>query len=391
VGLLDGSGTPAAGRTYARPPGIRGMATEFFGANADGSRLAIARERLLALWTPGDASSATLLHELYETSTWAVAVSDDGQRIATVGRDMPGTRDQTLVLLDHDGHELFRQMLPPDTNGADLTFFGTGTGTTLAVVLQTGLMRVLDVGNPRGPRVLRDVKLQPDISLHAFDRRGDRLAAVSLDKARRLEDQVRIWDFQNGRLDIRKAGHEVRALAFTSDGRTLVAFVMDDMAGAILKWDLSRQGSTADRTILYTVRDADTLLGEAVIPEYSGSEVMSPDASLLAFQRDGRIVVWDVAQGLVLGTLPLPPKQGRLRFTRDSSRILTIGDDLLTIVDVGPERLSAHACRVVGRRLTDLETRRFLGAPGRTQVCQDVRPASGSPIQPAPGPVSGRR
>jgi hypothetical protein len=88
-------------------------------------------------------------------------------------------------------------------------------------------------------------------------------------------------------------------------------------------------------------------------------EAMSRDGAWLALGNSGAVVVWDVARRIALGRVRLPLESHTVTFSDDGEQILAFDNRALTVVDIAPTRLAAHACAIAVSGVTDEEAALF--------------------------------
>jgi WD40 repeat protein len=197
-----------------------------------------------------------------EGTVWDLAYSPDHSLLA-VSNSFSGLR-----LLDAKTGETVSTL---DAQGDTLGVAFSPDGTFLAAVYSDGSAQLWNVttGEP-GP-------LQPAMS----DKTGDSITFSSAGGLVAFNNQL--WDTTTG--EVRVIGEEwIDDLAFSPDGSLLAAASWSDDS-LIQVWEV------ADGSLKYTL-------------EGSRSVAFSPDGSILASgASDGRILLWDTAQGELIGTL----------------------------------------------------------------------------------------
>ena len=382
VAFLDSSPGPAIARRHVLPslPGGDGLSWRQRIAGG-GQRMALAHESDLRVWRIGDAGpprafTGASTGELIE----AVAVSDDGRFVASVERGS-APDEATLVLWDAEGRARYRETLrAPRIAGRDLqrerivsglAFGGTARHPILALSLMTNVLRFYDATDIARPRVIHVDPSGANEKI-VFDQSGFRAAAIDT-------DSIRVWDLAAPRTKILKTDLDLKAIAFTADGATLIGYVAGDGTASLVRWNLHNEHSKPAQTVLFAPRDVFASVFQDAGIDLQEDPVFSRDGSLLAFSTDERIVVWDVAQGSVLGAVRLADEPSEIAFSSDSTQLFATNSRSVTVIEVGPDRLAAHACGVAGRPLTTAEVARFFTTAKKAPI------ACASPSGPSPG------
>jgi WD40 repeat protein len=357
-------------RTFVRPPGLQGPFA--FATSGDGRRVAIDRNGELVLWTPGSDTPPTRVPKPFDGAITALAVSEDGRAIAALGSkaaDRP--RDATLIVWDSEGRKRVHQSISQNSGEHSLEFIGSGPDERLAVFLDSGVLSIYDV-NTAYPRLLFEKEVSPPAWQQVFDRTGRRVATLHRRGINPVEDWVSVLDIASGRTDILRTETFALSFAFADDGRTLIGFRPDPFSGNVLRWDLSQRPAKATQLALYEEQERGVSVRADLFPELRGPSyfsVLSNNAALIALGDEGRVVLWDLEGRVPLGTMMLPPRSHTLKFSRDDSEILAFDDRALTIIDINPKRLAAHACSIAARALTDAEMRKFQLARAVPSLC----------------------
>jgi WD40 repeat protein len=282
-------------RSLALPQGEGGTVT-YLAFSPDGDTLATAWDRLVTPATPTAASAfrlwraadGQLLRSIDCPARW-VAISPDWSTIATgYGRSIElwavgdGKRLRAWEVTGSDG--VIKLAFSPDS--AFLAYGQAGGGM--------GLHKVSD-GTPVQKQYNQGFGLGMG---HTGPVRG---LAFSPDGAKLVsggeEVRVRLWSLNGPGLIEIQAGHWVRHLLFSPDGRTIAGLFVD----AVRFW------SAQDGALLATLGDfRQNTMGP-------NSHALSADGETLAIgARDGTVTLWRVMEGSLLHAIP--PKEERLGF-----------------------------------------------------------------------------
>jgi WD40 repeat protein len=248
----DGGGLISAGRdrlvnVWELPPGEPGMSppagrvlaprwtlpdfstsTWSVALSPDGSRLAVGGPRADGNVRVYDMTSGKLLHKLLgDIRIISVAFSPDGRRLAAAGAD------RIVRLWDvTTGHEVLSLRGHLDQVGRVLF---SPDGQRLATASSDGTVRVWDASplDEKGDPRIRTLGGQDDGEFFgvAFSPDGRWLASASADRA------IKLWDAQSGRLVRAFHGHKEAAngVAFSPDGKHLLSGSMDR---TVKLWDV---------------------------------------------------------------------------------------------------------------------------------------------------------
>ncbi|MFB7243623.1 trypsin-like peptidase domain-containing protein [Streptomyces populi] len=273
----------------------------------DSKTFATVSDRLVQLW---DAATNSLRATLngHANEVLALAFSQDGRTLATVGRDKTArlwsvttdkkhgtfrghTKTVYEVAFSPDGHTLAtasadktarlwdvatgktRSTLKGHTDEVNEVAFSPD-GHTLATASDDSTARLWDVATGEFRRKLKGHKGR--VYGAEFSPDGRTLATASADKT------VRLWDVATGRLRGTLRGHtdEVSAVAFSPNGRTLATASADT---TVRLWDVATEKSRR------------TLTGHN---DVVSAVAFSPDGHTLATaSADETVRLWDTATG----------------------------------------------------------------------------------------------
>ena len=157
---------------------------------------------------------------------------------------------------------------------------------------------------------------------------------------------------------LERGGRYVAGIAFTPDGRTLLAGFGD---GAIVRLNFETKKP----------RGAPLLTNSG----YIGGVATSPDGKLfVAGTERGDLVVGDVRTGALIGR-PIPLTLDRIvgvTFVDARHVIAASSDATAPVLDLNPNHWSARACQLAGRNLTASEWREYLGNRSYKRACPPV-------------------
>ena len=174
---------------------------------------------------------------------------------------------------------------------------------------------------------------------------------------------------------------EARALAFSPDGRTLLA----DHDGEPTLWDVTDPAAPIMRGALAGVPDAVTA-------------AFAPAGDVVAIGRpDGTVSLWDAATRQLLAQASAGPDTRRVAFTGDGRTLVTASSDAVAVWDVADRSRLAALTRLGDTAPTDLavaDDRLVVGdASGEVHLWDLRDPASprrlGQPWAATRGPVHG--
>jgi eukaryotic-like serine/threonine-protein kinase len=260
----------------------------------DGHRMASASmDKTIRIWdaTPlrGDEGQELFTFE-HPDEVWQVAVSPDGQRVASTGRVAlkvwdPQTRRATA---EFRGHPLTSFSLTWHPDGGRIASAGHD-GTVFTV-------KVFDAGT--GEEVY-GLPPTPETFAAAFSPDGRYLLTAGMNRA------VQVWEAATGAAVGTLGAHprEVRGLTFSRDGKYLASTSGDGTVklwdathlAELEPWDLGRVDEMPDRALRKF---------QTPVPGQSLTVAFSPDGKRLVTGGEGHTVkVWDVPTGNDLQTL----------------------------------------------------------------------------------------
>jgi WD40 repeat protein len=370
VAFLDPARFVAPSRTYVRPESLQGPFGVY--ANGNGGQVVIVRQdEQLLLWTPGsDAPPTPLPAPFVPESSTLVAVSDDGQAIAALRSTTSRPDNATVIVWDGDGHPQLRRPVVLNSAGRSLAFIGAGGDRRLAVFLENGGIEIYELKTLSDAPPIFRTTFTPPVWRHVFDRTGRRLATTHRPGILGVERMVVVFDIGRRQHHVfRTDGFTLNAFALTSDNRSLVGF--DDRGpGSIVRWDLSRPSAPPVRMALFADSQQNVPLRADPLRGQSSVEAMSRDGTWLALGTSGGVVVWDVERRIALGRVRLPLESHTVTFSDDGEHILAFDNRALTVVDVAPARLAAHACAIAISGLTDEEAALFQLERRAPSICE---------------------
>lgn len=297
-----------AGPESHRIPGHDGP-VRALAVTADGQRaVSGADDRTLKLWDLGRAAAA-LGGEGHESSVEAVAVAPDGTRAASAGwRSVKVWKladGAELLHLEHHGDPPRRIAFSPD-------------GRLLAMLADG-----FTVWDARSGEKLARIDSPPTNDFaFAFDARW--IAASSTDFS-----YLRVLDLQSeSPARVLKGPDEVRGLAFTPDGGTLITLLNRDPG--------PRVQSLATGEVLATL--AGRRGGESMesFEGWVAAVAVAPDGRrAIVASYEGTVEVWDLRTGEAVTTLAVPGDCSLLTVTADGERLVCgCGDYSLRVVDL---------------------------------------------------------
>jgi WD40 repeat protein len=348
--IWDVAGDRRLGRPFAtglRPLGFVESPPSPFALSPDGGSLAVARQDGRVELIDAETLRRTGGFKAFDrTPATAIEFSPDGRQLAVAGvRGLLG-------LWDAGSGERIGPLLDaprgacadPDSNftiprcqfATILGALAFGPGSLLATASLEGDLRTWDLGErePVGP----PVRLPPYVTGLAISPDGSRLA-IPFGYGKAEANGVEVRDVRSGERVARlPAEAEVRAVAFSPDGRLLVSG-QDDGRALIWATDSWRQvGTPLDVGSGY-------VLGLA----------FSPDGRTLATSNGGgTVTLWDVESQQPSGALTGPVDTWvSARFTPDGERLFAVYEDGHALRwEVDPAAWRSHACAVAGGGLT---------------------------------------
>lgn len=298
-----------------------------------------AQQRLLGLGLTG---VWALPAQPGQTPTWPCGIGardtseldQNGQLLA-----LPYQRDtgeDALCLIDLTERTAPRwDRVLPDDSIRDLAFNADGTQIALASLAGRVLILNTATGEEVGVLPPQGTFSRPVIRV-LFSADSEQIAVAALD------EQVRIFDrhgqqiavlgsMQRGQRSVKIHQSSVRALAFSSDGRSLVA---GDGTGQVVRWDLDN--GTAE------------VLGEhdLAIDQVHISSRLDPyfgEHLALSVSQDRTVRLWRLESGRDVAVLSQAARLKDARFSLDGQRIMTTGlrDGSARLWSVRPENTLA--------------------------------------------------
>ncbi|GAA3474734.1 WD40 repeat domain-containing protein [Nonomuraea roseola] len=350
--------TAATGRAAGDLPGCpAGTGADSAAFSADAGMLALGcSDRTLRLW---DVAARQPLGEPIRGHTdvlTSIAFSHNGATVATASGDgtvrLWNSRPPLLLSVPERNGPMAL-----DPRGTALATGGVGNGDWRVTLWEPSTGRGTALGGHKSWTTAL-----------AFSRDGTRLAAAT-------DDAVRIWDLPGGQARTVLVGGDVQTLAFSADGRSLLAG--GSRAGyEVVQWDV------ASGRRLRTYRPA-------VDTPPQGHLTLSPDGRLLATAAGRVALLWDLATGRPAGA-PLSghadlvndiafSPDGGLVATAGSDRTVRLwnaatgrpsrepltghGDDVLAVAFSADGRVLASGGRDRTVRVWDAATRSAIGRP----------------------------
>jgi WD40 repeat protein/tRNA A-37 threonylcarbamoyl transferase component Bud32 len=325
-------------RTFSGPrTGITSLAV-----SSNWQRLAAASMEEVIVW---DVRTGKQMHSL--PGHRHVALSQDGQRIASIGLD------KTIKVWDVSSGELIGNLgtLPGLVSNMAFSPDGRRVAAAANYSVWTGRVKVWDTQT--GQEVF-SIRHPDSIYTVAFSPDSKRLAGACLDRT------VRVWDAQTGRVLQTLWGHTNRVIAvvFSPDG-TLLASASDDQTarvwdaatgqelacqrghkGAVTSVVFSSDGqrlatTSGDGTLKFWRALADPrALVLAGHTQFLSDVRVSPDGqSIASAGLDGTIRLWDLRSTRQLLCIPAhDPYVQSVAFSPDGQRLVSGGDDRLVKV-----------------------------------------------------------
>lgn len=376
--------------------------------SADGRRLINGNtDRTVRVWN-ADTGQRIFVFSGHETWVHAVAVSPNGQWIASAG--------ETLKIWDG--------VVGPNTHmltGSTTDVFGVAIDPAARRVAGAGDTKGLRIWDVETRKLIRQLATPREPRAVAFSPDGNLIAACSDDHG------VRIWEAATGELRQELKGNRqfAGALAFSPDGRFVATGCYD---GFCRVWDVATGSLVHQFTHMFTnvtavawhpegrylvtggsdkqVRVWDTHAGklERLIPAHATKVAdvrFSRDGALLATSSNTRgtpgvaseVNLWDFATGRLLRTIKgHHGSTWSVDFSPDRRRLVTAGEDFLVKVwdlETGRELLALRGHTDDVRRLGFSRDGRYLVSCSDDQlvILWDGRPLGPEPPPPvAPTP-----
>ena len=308
-------------QTQLRGPGV--THTELMAVSADGSRLAVVWQGPKQwIFTVYDAESgkpvATSAQDI--ASTWALAFSPDGTRLATGGEDgvtrlWDTSSGMMTILCEGHTRKVFSVAFRPD-------------GLRLVTSSADGTVRQWD--SATGREVLAPYERHTGEVLTAkYSSDGESIASAGTDRT------VRVWRAASRQDEGVLQGHvgDITDLAFAAEGHRLASVSQTPRRGKVAHhdgtvrlWEVGSQGAAA------------VLRGHKL---YVYPVAYSPDGQWIASgDWDNKVFLWDALAMEYIAALPHNGNIRTLAFSPDSSS-LAVGcavDDSLSIWDVTTAR-----------------------------------------------------
>lgn len=266
--------------------------------NKAGTLLATASgDDLIKIW---DVASGTKLRTIEGAGTTiALAFNPNGKTIAAVGENSDEKKIKSWNVSNGEEIEGFSPEINVHSgfaflpDGKSIVLAGAGTDEPLGIDIH---FNSLDAETGEFLENFREEKMQIG-TVFALSSDGKTLAYSDL-----TERNISLWSLEDSIEIVSLKGHSVavESLAFSGDGKTLVAAYTDK---SIVQWDIA--SGQIKKYVLINDSDAN----------YFEHPVLSPDGSVLASGYYGKIVIFDVTRGVNLS----PP---------DSDSSLSIGDNI---------------------------------------------------------------
>ena len=305
----------------------------------DGKRLAVAAGGTVRTWEIDKRREGVLTFAAGKAGLSSMALSPDGQRIATASALL----DPTVKVWDTQTGKLVFNLKGHKDFASNLAF--SRDGKILASASRDGTTRIWDMKTGDNKRTLKSGFRQHGVV--ALGPNGDLLATNEDDKT------MTVWDLQSGKptLTLPAATECVLSLAFSSDGKYL-ASGSSGVRDNLKVWNVqtgqlefTRQGQNvfsvafspdgrylASAGIEESIRVWNTNTGEEslVLRGHMGSiesVTFSPDGKRIASaSTDGTIKLWETQRGFETITLPaLREPQRAVAFNSDGQRLACAG------------------------------------------------------------------
>jgi WD40 repeat protein/predicted Ser/Thr protein kinase len=311
------------GRVQTQLRGPSGTDTDLMAVAADGSRLAVVWMRSNQwVFTVYDAESgkpvATSVQDI--GSSWALAFSPDGTRLATGGEDgmtrLWDTSTGTMTALCQ-GHtrKVFSVAFRPD-------------GLRLATSSADGTVRQWNSATGREVEAPYD-RHTGEVLTAKYSSDGESIASAGTDRT------VRVWRAANRQDECVLQGHigDINDLAFAADGHRLASVSQSSRRGSVANhdgtvrlWEVGSQGA------------ASVLRGHKL---YVYPVAFSPDGQWIASgDWDNKVFLWDALTMEFIASLPHSGNIRALAFSPDSSWLVagTAMDNSLSVWNVTTAR-----------------------------------------------------
>ncbi len=256
-----------------------------------------------------------------QAPTWSCGsdtpeLDQSGQLLALPYKNAAGEEALCLIDLDDRNAPRWDRALPGESI-RDLAFNADGTQLVLASL--TGRALILSTATGEDVDVLpRQGTFSRPVIRARFSADNERIAVAALD------EQVRIFDrngqqlavlgsMQRGERSVKIHQSSVRALAFSPDGRSLVA---GDGTGQVVRWDLD--SGSAEVLGEHDLAVDQVHIGSRLDP-YFGEHLV------LSLAQDRTVRLWRLETGRDVAVLSQDATLANARFSPDGQRVMTAG------------------------------------------------------------------